>query len=130
MDLLFTASRLFAQSTDDAAAVAAAGGLGIGMMVMYAVFYLALTYPLFLIAKKLGHDNPWFAFVPILNVVMLVQLADLEIWWVIVCLLCGIAIIWPMMKLAGKLGKPEWMGILAVVPCVNIIILWMWAMEK
>ena len=130
MDLLFTATRLFAQTAEDAAGAAAAGGIGIGMMLMYVVLYLAFTYPLFMIAKKLGHDNPWFAFVPILNIVQVVQMADLEIWWVIVCLVCGIAFIWPMMKLAGKLGKPEWMGILAVFPCIGHVILWMWALEK
>lgn len=130
MDLLNLTTHFFAQSSADAGAVAAAGGLGIGVMFMYIVAYLAFTIPMFKIAQKLGHANPWFAFVPILNIVQLIQMTDLEMWWVIVCLLCGIAIIWPFMKLAGKLGKEEWMGILLIVPCINIILMWMWALEK
>ena len=91
-------------------------------LVIWLVAMLIFGYPFYVIATRQGHATPWFAFIPILNIVLLVQLADLEIWWVIVCLLCGIVVIWPVMKICEKVGKPSWIGILMIVPCVNIFV--------
>jgi hypothetical protein len=97
---------------------------GMAQLVGIVIGHLITGYPLFVMATRLGYANPWFGFIPILNLVMLVQLADLEIWWVIVCLFCWFPIGYPGMKLAEKVGKPSWVGILLFVPCVNVICLY------
>lgn len=91
-------------------------------LVIWLVAFEIFMYPFYVIATRLGHATPWYAFIPILNLVLLVQLADLEIWWVIVCLLCGFPIIWPLMKICEKIGKPNWVGILVIVPCIGVFV--------
>jgi|ERR1035438_4284632 hypothetical protein len=91
-------------------------------LLFWLVAFLVIMYPFYVIGTRLGHATPWFAFIPILNIVLLVQLAELEIWWVIVCILCGPVYIWPVMKICEKVGKPSWIGILMLVPCVNVFV--------
>ena len=103
------------------------GLLGAGMfggmqLVFMVIGLLIFGYPFFVIATRLGHATPWFAFIPILNFVLLVQLADLEMWWVIVCIICFPVYIWPIMKICEKIGKPSWIGILTIVPCIGIFV--------
>jgi hypothetical protein len=76
-------------------------------------------------AKKTGTDNAWFAWIPILNVVLMLTIAKKPIWWLILFfiplanLVIGI-IVW--MEVAKALGKPEWLGILMIVPVANFIV--------
>lgn len=89
---------------------------------IWVVFGLALST----IAKKLGvTENLWMAWVPIANVVMMVQLAELEIWWVVLTILCGLPGIYVWMKIAERRGKPNWTALLMLIPCVGFFVpLW------
>lgn len=108
--------------------LALGGGLfgalfGGGMqLVILVVWCIIVGYPFYVMATRMGHASPWFAFIPILNIVLWVQMADLEIWWVILCIICFPLYIWPAMKICEKIGKPSWIGILMIIPCVNIVV--------
>ncbi len=52
---------------------------GLGCFIVIAA-YLWVTISVFMIAQKTGTDNAWFAFVPVLNMVLLIQIADKPIW--------------------------------------------------
>ena len=80
---------------------------------------LFISYCLMVIAKKLGVENAWLAFIPIANFYIMVQCAGKPVWWILlffvpfINIIIGI-IIW--MGIAERRGKPSWWGILLLVP--------------
>jgi len=86
--------------------------------------YLYLSVCIFFMAKKTGEDNAWFAFIPILDIVLLLSIADMPLWWLVLCLiplvnLVAAAMIW--MAVSRAMGKPSLMGLLIFIPIVNLI---------
>lgn len=97
------------------------GGL-IVLIVAYAYFaFCTLT-----IANKTGTENSWFAWIPVLNIYLLVKVAQKPGWWLILFLIpivnivIGI-IVW--MKISELLRKPSWLGILFIIPFLNFILI-------
>lgn len=44
---------------------------------------------------------------------------------VILAILCmGLIVIWPASRICSRLGFSPWLGILAVVPLANVLLLW------
>jgi hypothetical protein len=77
------------------------------------------------IANKTNTANSWFAWIPILNVFLLLMIAKKPLWWFILFLIPIVNIVigilvW--MAIAEARGKPSWMGILMIIPFVNLII--------
>lgn len=95
------------------------GPILIGQLAYFFVFAL-LQY---LIAKKLGEDNAWFAFIPILNLWLLVEMAG-EDWWYMLLMFLPIANIFVYgylwWQIADQRDKPPWIGLLCIIPCVNL----------
>ena len=94
-------------------------------LIFVVIAYAVTAYPLYVMAQKTNQENPWFAFVPILNLVTFVQVAGKELWWIILlfvpCVNLVVSIIlW--MAVAERMGKPSWLGILMLVPVVNFVI--------
>ena len=54
----------------------------IGFYAFYVIFIIIMTvfyyYTLYRLAKQMKHDRPWFAFIPVLNSILVFQLADLN----------------------------------------------------
>src|ERR1019366_10316382 len=87
--------------------------------------YILMAIPLYVMGQKTGSDNPWFAFVPILNIVLMLDIADKDLWWIILCLIPCVNIIIAIivwMGIAEAMEKPSWLGILMLVPGVNFIL--------
>ena len=102
-------------------------GAGIGFMGFFfmIIIYAYFAFCIMTIANKVGVENSWFAWIPILNVVLLVQIADKPLWWLILFLIPLVNIIIAIviwMAIAEKCGKPNWLGILMIIPFVNFII--------
>jgi len=115
---------LLAQATDgsDAAAAAIGGGFFMIQMLFSIGFYVIMAIALMTIANKTGTPNSWMAWIPIANLVLMVQIAELEMWWTLVVIVtCGLAGIYVWMKIAERRGKPSWAGLLIIVPCVGWI---------
>jgi len=104
------------------------GGAFDGMLMMLIFFaaYLYVAYAQMKIAQKVKHENPWFAFIPILNVVQLIQMAQKPLWWLlllfvplvnIVCL----AALW--IGVAKRIGHSAVVGFFTIVPLVSFITL-------
>lgn len=106
------------------------GGLGALLSggiscVFYIALYAYLAMAQMTMAKRLGVGNEWMAWVPIANLIQLVQMADKEMWWVILFFVPIANIVVACLcynEVARKLGKPDWLGWLMVVPCVNCVI--------
>ncbi len=93
-----------------------------------AVMYILLALPLYAIAKKVGHDLAWLAWVPIANAWLMLDLAGLSGWLLILAFIPIVNIVfwfimvYAWMKIAERMGHPSWLGILTIVPILNILV--------
>lgn len=103
------------------------------MFFMY--IYSAIT--LSKIAKNLNHENGWFAWIPILNAVLLFKMGDLNPLLVLLALIPAIGAlavailsIIAFMNICEKRGYEKLLGLLAIVPVGNLVLLGMLAWGK
>ena len=65
-------------------------GLGIVGTIIYLIvviaMYIAFAFPLMKIGNKKGLTG-WFAWVPILNIILMIQIAKKPMWWIAIILL-------------------------------------------
>ena len=106
----------------------AAAGLGAGLIMIFlvfaAAFYVYMALALQTIADKAKTENSWLAWIPIANIVLMLNVARKPIWWIVlffipVVNIIFIIIVW--MAMAEARGKPSWWGILMIVPVANLI---------
>ena len=88
-------------------------------------FYVYSSLAFMAMAKKTNTENGWMAWVPILNIYLMVKIAGKPGWWFILMLIPFVnfivaIIIW--MAIAERCGKASWMGLLILVPIANIIL--------
>ena len=87
--------------------------------------YVYFSYSLMVIAKKIDAPDGWMAWVPILNIFLLVKASGKPGWWFILFFipLVNIAIsVIVIMEIAKKLKKPEWVGILVLIPIISFFV--------
>lgn len=110
-----------------AGAFALAGGFFLVIMLFVVVLYVIMAISLMKIAKRTGTDNAWFAWIPILNLILMIQIAQRPMWWLIFFLvpilnIAGIVlqfVLW--VDIAKRLNKPTWVGILAgLIPIIFV----------
>lgn len=104
-------------------------GLGMGMIGVFCCFYLVIylyfALCIYKIAQKCNVEMAWLAWIPIVQVIPLLQAGKKPVWWILLLLIplvnivIGI-IVW--MAVAEQRGKPSWLGILMIVPLVNFVI--------
>ena len=105
-------------------------GVFAGFAFVYLIFWLAIylffAYCLYRIAKKANADNPVFAWIPILNIILMLQIAKKPVWWIILYFIPVVnfvinIIVW--MAIAENLGKESWWGVLiALIPILIIVL--------
>jgi hypothetical protein len=117
---------------------AAAGGLValiMGMFVFFVIFvivaYIYSAITLMIIANKTKTPNSWLAWIPIANIVLMLQVAGLPWWYVFAILVGFIPFLGSIALMAGgvyvwwliseKRGFPGWYGIMMLIPIVNFI---------
>jgi len=119
-----------AQTTYEYTSDALPTSIIIAVLLLVLVFYLLNSYLLYRIGRKLGYAHSWYAWVPILNVYMMVDLSykDTSTWFLMIIIfmfLCGIVstimliIVW--MNIAERCGKDSWWGILTIIPIANFV---------
>jgi hypothetical protein len=124
--LLGSGSMAFAQEEGGGAgAVAALGAIMMVFFLIAAAFYVYVALALMTIAKKTNTPNAWLAWIPIINVILMLNIAKKPLWWFILCLIPLVNIVifiilW--MAIAEARGKPSWWGILIIIPLVNLIV--------
>jgi uncharacterized protein DUF5684 len=121
------ASSAFAQSDNSGGlpAIAALGGLMVFFLIFALAGYVYMSLALQAIAQKTNTENAWWAWVPIINIVLMLNIAKKPLWWIILMLIpivniIIIVIVW--MAIAEARGKPSWWGILIIIPVANIIV--------
>lgn len=100
---------------------------------MYVYTALALSK----LAKELKHENPWFAWIPILNILLLFELGNQSPLFLLFLLLPGIGELVitivstvAFMKISEKRGYDKMFGLLFLVPIVNLVFLGILAWNK
>ena len=126
------------QSVDFAGAMGALGFVFGAYMVLVlvavVVVYIMMAMSLMRISQKTKIGTPWFAWVPILNSILLLNLAGLSGWYVVLILvLAGIPIlgwialvlfsVYIWMKVSVVCKKPDYLGLLAAIPPMTILLL-------
>jgi hypothetical protein len=122
--ILIPATQAFAQQ-NSRIPVAFMGGFLLIFWIFFLVLYVYVALALQTIAAKTNTENPWFAWIPILNLILMLNIAKKPIWWIILCLIPLVnvvifIILW--MEIADARGKPKWWGILMIVPVVSLIV--------
>ena len=125
--LLIPCSISLAQQDDrnPALPMAAAGAFFFVFLLFFLAIYVYIALALSTIATKTHTENPWWAWIPILNMILMLNIAKKPIWWIILFFipLVGLVmsiIVW--MAIAEARGKPSWWGILLIVPVVQIVV--------
>ena len=85
------------------------------------------------IAKKTDTPNGWFAWIPILNFVLMILIAKKPMWWIIMFFIPFVNIVFSIiiwMAMAEAVKKPSWWGILMIFPVLNLVALGYLAFSK
>jgi len=113
------------------------GGFSIISLISTIAFYVFSALTQQKVAQKLGFENTWHAWVPILNVVQLFKMGDKSPWLIllfIVPVLGWLALyvitIIVHCKIAEKLGYDKLMGLLILIPVASFILWGMFAWGK
>jgi Family of unknown function (DUF5684) len=127
--ILIPAATAFAQRDDyegpSALPFFLAGGFMLFSLLIGLAFYIYMALALSTIARKTNTPNGWFAWIPILNLILVINIAKKPIWWIILCiipLVNIVVIIILFMGVAEARNKPNWWGILMIVPLINLIV--------
>ena len=109
-------------AADPAIIVAIMGVLWLLILVGYV--YTAICW--MMIAKRTNTENGWFAFIPILNMILMLQIAKRPLWWIILMLIPIVnlvATIIVYIDVLKVLKRPTWWVILQFIPIVNFVFL-------
>ena len=135
----------FENTTLPAGLAEALGATGIifgGIMILFSLvvclaFYAYFALALMKIGKHLNYENSWFAWIPILNLVMLFQLGDQNPWYLLLTLIPGVGAIIvailtviALMNICEKRGYDKLLGLLYLVPVGNLVLLGILAWGK
>ncbi|MCK5598404.1 hypothetical protein KAI78_02170 [bacterium] len=111
---------------DVAAAGLAAGTVAFSWLLSI-VLYVYMALVLQTIAKKTNTENAWFAWIPILNLVLMIMIAQKPMWWIAMIIFVPIAnIVFGIMvwiEILKRRNYPPIWFLLFLIPIVNLIIL-------
>lgn len=89
-------------------------------------FYAFVCCPWMIIARKLGLAG-WLAWIPIIQIFLLFRMANRPLWWIFFLLIPIINILIAIMlwmDIAKRFNKSVLLGILMIVPILNLLIPW------
>lgn len=92
-------------------------------IIIASYIYYALSFRA--IARKTGTPNDWYAWVPVLNLVLMINVARKPLWWLALLFIPFVNIVMSVLlwiEVAKAVGKPEWWGVLIIVPVINIAV--------
>jgi hypothetical protein len=113
-------------SNHDALAILSVAGIVIACILLFLlVYYIYMSICLSKIAKKTNTENAWFAWIPILDMLLALKIAQKPTWWIVwffIPLANVVAYILVWMGISKTLGKQEWLGILMIISPLNLVI--------
>jgi hypothetical protein len=109
----------------DRRGAAAAGGVLMFLWLFVLAIYIYMALAVKTIADKTNTENSWLAWVPIANVILLLNIAKKPVWWIILFLIPLVNIVIAILVWIGVAEarqKPGWLGALMIVPVLNFIV--------
>ncbi|KKQ80165.1 MAG: hypothetical protein UT02_C0014G0015 [Parcubacteria group bacterium GW2011_GWC2_38_7] len=109
--------------------IAFMGVMWLFILVLYVYQAICMMY----IAKRTGTANGWFAFIPILSTILMLQIAKRPLWWIILMLIPFVNIVISILVLIDVmkvLKRPTWWVIMQFIPFVNLVFLGLMAWGK
>lgn len=110
-----------------AGAFAIFGGLFLLFLVLFIIIYVLVAISLMRIAKRTNTPNAWFVWIPILNLILMLQIAQRPMWWLIFFLVPFINIVGIVLQfviwidIAKRLGKSPVIGFFAgLIPIIFV----------
>ena len=97
------------------------------------VLYVLICFPLMTIALKLNVSGFWMVWLPILNLWLMVKMGNKSFLYFLglfIPLVNIFVFIVVWMNIFESLIRPKWLGILMIIPGINIILLWYLAYTK
>ncbi|MBU0467873.1 MAG: hypothetical protein KKF78_06870 [Candidatus Omnitrophica bacterium] len=117
--------------------------MGPFVLVILSIMFVLYVYSAFClqtIARKTDTEGSWLAWVPIFNVILMCDIARKPKWWFFLIFLTVIPIIGSIivlvlfvviwMNICEQCGKPNWLGVLTVIPFVSLVLLGYLALSK
>lgn len=101
---------------------AALGTFLLVFLVIFVGFYAFFAFSLQKMAEKTGTDNAWWAWVPILQVLLMLNIAERPLWWIILFLVPIVSIVVFIIVFADickARDKSPWLAAGMLVPLVN-----------
>jgi len=86
--------------------------------------YIYIAIALQTIAKKTNAEYPWFAWIPILNVILMITIAEKPIWWILLYFIPFVNIVIGIIvgiEVLKKRKYSPWWILLFFIPLVNYI---------
>jgi len=123
--VLVSGSAAWGQSSSSSIPPAMAGSILTIVLACGLAAYVYMALALQTIAVKTNTANPWLAWVPIANAILMLQIAKKPLWWIIlfaIPIVNIVIVIMVWMGVAEARQKPNWWGILTIVPVVNIVV--------
>ncbi len=100
-----------------------------GFMFIFLIFclisYVYIALALQTIAQKTNTENGWLAWIPIANIILMLNIAKKPIWWIVLFLIPLVSLVMAIivwMGVAEARNKPSWWGVLLIVPVVGLIV--------
>jgi hypothetical protein len=114
---------------------------GVDILIFFFVLYLYVAFALMALANKHEITPNWFAFFPILNVILIARIAGRSPWWAALYLLpvlsptIGIVffsflIVFLFSSILENMEYSPWLSLLMLIPIVNLIALGVFAYGK
>ena len=116
--------------------------LATGALIVFAIISLAVSLAMYIylaltlmgIARKLEHPNGWFAWLPILNTILLLQMGEKSPWLILLLLIPGVGalifsiiMVLALMDITEKRGYDKLLALLILLPIANLVLLGMLA---
>ena len=110
------------------------------MLALCLGLYLYFSFALMSIAQKTNTPHAWLAWIPIANFYLMTQIADVP-WWTMLLVIAAMFItyiplvgifgcvvvlgifLWWWWKIAEARRKSGWLGLLIIIPVVNLVTL-------
>lgn len=102
------------------------GGIMVFAIIIGLVIYIYYALALTKIAARTNTANGWYAWVPILNVYLMIQIGKVPAWTLVLILVPGVNVvagIYWLWKMFEALKRPGWWAILSLISPINLILL-------
>ena len=108
-------------------------GFGMIVLVVEIALYIYFCLCLFLIAKTLNVTAAWTAWIPLVQIWAVVGSAGKPWWWILLLLVPLVNIfigIYLWMCITENLNRNKWLGLLMLLPVINLVFLGILAFSK